>query len=336
MNFKDRVSAFEELGVILSNSASNSDFHKILKSASLNNYWFTRSNVMYAVQSLSKWLNQATLFSFISHYNLTDSNKKIGVIIPSNIPFVGFHDFLCVLLSGNTFIGQLSSHNNVLLPYIANLLFGINKDFKNLIFFSNNIKNVDMIIATGSDNSAVYFDYHHFGVPKIIRKNRNSIAIISGFENPKDYLNLALDVYMYFGLGCRSVSKLFLPRGFNIEILRPYFKQIGQSFYQTDYLQNYTYQKSIFILNSIMFFDFHNLLLVESRQINSSLSVLYYEYYDNIQELKDKIHTNQEKIQCVLSNDKSIKNALYFGSSQQPRIDDFPDGVDVIDCINSI
>ena len=118
MNFKDRVSAFEELGVILSNSASNSDFHKILKSASLNNYWFTRSNVMYAVQSLSKWLNQATLFSFISHYNLTDSNKKIGVIIPSNIPFVGFHDFLCVLLSGNTFIGQLNNKMRALFDFI--------------------------------------------------------------------------------------------------------------------------------------------------------------------------------------------------------------------------
>ena len=135
MNFKDRVSAFEELGVILSNSSSNPEFYKILKLARLNNYWFTKSNVMYAIQSLVKWLNPVTLSSFISHYNLTDSNKKIGVIIPSNIPFVGFHDFLCVLLSGNIFIGQLSSYNNVLLPYIASLLFAINKDFKNLIFF---------------------------------------------------------------------------------------------------------------------------------------------------------------------------------------------------------
>ena len=193
-----------------------------------------------------------------------------------------------------------------------------------------------MIIATGSDNSAIYFDYHYSGMPKIIRKNRNSIAIISGFEKPEDYLSLALDVYMYFGLGCRSVSKLFLPRCFNIEILRPYFKQIGQGFYQKDYLQNYTYQKSVFILNSVMFFDFNNLLLVESNQINSSLSVLYYEYYENMQDLRDKMHTNQDKIQCVLSNDLYIKNALYFGSSQQPEIDEFPDRVDVISCINAI
>jgi len=328
MILEDRVDAFKELSKFLSNPHLQSSFYPIVQKARQNNSWFTEQNIKFSFSSLAHMLDFLPLW--LSSYNVGSKKKKIGVIIPSNIPLVGFYDFLCVLISGNIFIGKLSSSNNVLLPYVADLLCSINADFNNYIYFKNDIKNADILIATGDDNTANYFNYVYSGVSKIIRKNRTSVAIFNGSEKERDYYALAKDIYLYFGLGCRNVSKLFLPVNFDINSLKiPFSKNKFLSFSKS-YLDNYDYQKTILKINNVHFFDFENLLLVNSEKIHAPISVVYYEYYDNLSALQKKIKHYQDEIQCIVAHDMLGDNSVRFGESQSPRLQDYPDGVDVL------
>ena len=328
MILEDRVAAFQELSKFLSNPHSQSSFSSIVKKARQNNFWFTEKNIVFACFALSHMLDALTLW--VSSYNIVGKKKKIGVIVASNIPLVGFYDFLCVLISGNIFIGKLSSSNNILLPYVADLLCSINSDFHNYIYFKNDIKNVDILIATGDDNTAHYFNYVYSGVSKIIRKNRTSVAILNGSEKDDDYRSLAKDVYLYFGLGCRNISKLFLPVNFDVNALKISFLKNEFLSFSDAYLDNYSYQKTILQINGIHFFDFENLLLVHSDKIHAPISVVYYEYYDNLTQLQKKIKYYQDEIQCIVAQDILGDNLVRFGESQSPSLHDYPDGVDVL------
>ena len=328
MILQHRVDAFQELSKFLSNPHYQSSFYPTVKKAMQNNSWFTEQNIHLSFSALAHMLNSLPLW--LQSYNIVGKKKKIGVIIASNIPLVGFYDFLCVLISGNIFIGKLSSSNNILLPYVADLLCSINSDFNNYIYFKNDIKNVDILIATGNDNTANYFNYVYSGVSKIIRKNRTSIAILNGSEKEDDYQSLTKDIYLYFGLGCRNVSKLFLPINFDINALKISFLKNKFLSFSKSYLDNYNYQKTILKINSVHFVDFENLLLVHSDKIHAPISVVYYEYYDNLTTLAKKIKHYQDEIQCVVSQDILGDNSVRFGESQSPRLQDYPDGVDVL------
>ena len=329
MILKDRVYAFVKLGEMFVNFNTNKLFDSVIKVANQNNAWFTHKNIKYSLLALGGMLSENKIKQWIKTYVFNDDNKRVGVIIPSNIPLVGFYDFFCVLLSGNIFIGQLSQSNNILLPYIAHLLCNLNPEFQNYIFFEKKIKNIDMIIATGNDNSAVYFNYKYRSISQIIRKNRTSIAILSGGETDLDLQRLILDVYIYFGLGCRNVSKIYLPHGFDFSRLISSFGKFKLE-YLSDYMDNYHYQKTIFKLNNIPVFDLNTILLVESNQIHAPISVLYYEYYASKDDLTKKVRSCNNSIQCIVSEEHFFKNSVSFGDAQQPQLHQPPDGVDIM------
>ena len=325
MLLEDRIKAFEKMGDIFFNFQSNNILKESLEKAQIENPWFLKSNIKYAFLALAKMLNKDQLREWSSLYNMSLEPKAVGVIIPANIPLVGFYDFLCVLLSGNIFIGKLSASNTVLLPLVAKVLCDINPKFKNYIFFQNNLDHVDLLIATGNDNSADYFNFLFKNKRKIIRKNRNSVAVLNGLETDDEYKKLSHDIYMYFGLGCRNVSKLFVPRFFDFNLLQGIFQDTIGIVCQA-YLDNYNYQKAILNMNYINFLDFSNLLLVESEHINSPISVLYYQYYDNLKEFDEFVDFNRESIQCIVG----YNGLIQFGNTQVPSVFSPPDNIDVM------
>ena len=337
MILEDRIIAFEKLGQYLMNFEKLEFEKELIQSAEDNNSWFTESSIRFSLLAVAKMLSSNNLRGWIQSYSIVNQQKQVGVIIPSNIPLVGFYDFLCILLSGNIFIGQLSSSNNIVLPYLANLLFNFNSDFKQYIFFKRSVINIDLdiLIATGNDSSACYFNYSYSHLPKIVRKNRTSIAVLNGFETFQDYEKLSLDIYTYFGLGCRNVSQLFLPSGFDLDKLRYPFSQNQICLLSKNYTENYSYQKSILKINNVDFIDFGNLLLVESDTINASIAVLHYQYYNSIKDVEKYLNVYQNKIQCIVSQDSTIKNSISFGNAQTPTLYDFPDRIDVLQFILS-
>jgi len=335
MILKDRLDAFKKLGVMCRHPEKMNVINETIQRAYHNNSWFTPNNIKFSLFALSQMIDAKLLSSWINSYNIIDQNKRIGVIISSNIPFVGFFDFLCILLSGNIFIGQLSSSNKILLPYLASILLELNPNFRHYIFFENNIKNIDLLISTGSDNSANYFQYKYSNLKKIIRGNRTSVAILNGFESVNDYNNLANDVYTYFGLGCRSVSKLFVPVNFNFDKIKEVFENYNFFESTIQYMDNYKYQKTLHIMNDIDYVDFDNLLLVQSNEFDSPISVLYYEYYNSLEDLNSLLSDYSDQIQCVVSQDNTIKNTIPFGLCQKPTLYDYPDRVDIMKFITT-
>ena len=330
MVLEDRINAFEKIGEVFFTFQTSRIFKESIEKAQRENPWFLKSNIEYAVLSLAKMLNKEQLREWSSRYNMSLNPKTVGVIIPANIPLVGFYDFLCVLLSGNIFIGKLSSSNTVLLPFVAKILCDINPKFKNYIFFQNNLDDVDLLIATGNDNSADYFNFLFKNKRKIIRKNRNSIAILDGRETDDEYKKLSYDIFMYFGLGCRNVSKLFVPRSFDFNHLKAIFQDAFNITCQA-YLDNYNYQKSILNMHAIDFLDFNNLLVVESEYVNSPIAVLYYQYYDSSSVIDEFLNFHRDSIQCIVGRNSLID----FGKTQAPLVFNPPDNIDVMRFLSS-
>jgi hypothetical protein len=256
----------------------------------------------------------------------------VAVILAGNIPIVGFHDFLCVLISGHSFIGKLSSGDKILMPALAAVLCKIEPSFEQLINFSEStIKDFDLIIATGSNNSARYFEHYFSKYPHIIRKNRNSIAVLSGDESDETLKKLGQDICSYFGLGCRNVSKIFIPIGYAPEKLfiaiEPY-KQILNDHYK--YMNNYSYQRSIYLLNTIKHLDNDVFILTESAKYSSPIPVLYYEFYNDLEGLKLKIANDDELIQCIATDAFSSAKTVDPGCTQTPGLCDYADGIDTV------
>lgn len=331
MIFRDRINAFNILLKILTKSSQKKSFNSILEKVEKNNPWFVKENVQYAIIAICHMLHPNKLDKWMDNYDLGESSvKKIGVIVPSNIPLVGFYDFICVLLSGNIFIGKLSVKNNVLLPFLADLLIDINADFKHYIHFKHELLDIDLLIATGDDNSADYFNYLFSSIPRIIRKHRNSICVLNGLETKDDYLNLMSDILMYYGLGCRNISKIYVPDNYDLTILQSYLKDHFNEKISKNYLDNYIFQKTKYTLNQVEFIDCNHTLLIESKHINAPIGVIYYEFYNNIDAVKKYLTDHSELIQCVVSNQYVFDRIISFGKSQIPELHDAPDGVDVM------
>ena len=250
-----------------------------------------------------------------------------------NIPLVGFHDLLSVLVSGNNAIIKLSSDDNVLLPFIIKKLIEINPEFEQKIQFVEEIKNkkMDAVIATGSDVSAKYFDYYFKNAKKIIRKNRKSVAILDGTESKKELEELAIDVFAYFGLGCRNVSKIFLPKGYKLDQLFEAFYPFQNVIEHKKYANNYDYNKAIYLMGSHEIIENGFLLLKEDTSLQSPLAMLYYEYYSNLEKVENFIKENKHQLQCVVS-----KNDTVFGQTQNPNLWDYADGVDTVEFLREL
>lgn len=339
MTIDKRINAFCQLGSrIIADSipGCNSSLSNAIENAQIHNPWFTPSNVRNSINAIAKqWLNETTMNNWISRYPIdklnTRSPKTIGVIMAGNIPLVGFHDFMCVLVSGNRFLGKFSSKDGNLMLTITQMLTQIEPEFANYIEITDNqLKGFDAIIATGSDNSSRYFDYYFKNYPTIIRKHRNSIAIITGTETASDFEQLSDDIFNYFGLGCRNVSKLLVPKGYNFIPMLDNFIKWSHLINHNKYANNYEYSRAIYTMNQVMHLDTGYLLVTPSEAIESPVGVLFYQEYSTLKDAVEYINQNEERVQCIVGNADTHPQAIPFGTTQSPRIDDYADGVDTV------
>ena len=326
---KQRIMAFLQLGHILQNP--DEQLSSLIDSAKQYNAWFTPQSTAMAINAISEMLNQPDLDKWIDAN--TDEPVKmnaIGLILAGNIPLVGFHDILCVLASGNKALIKLSSQDKQLIPYILSKLSEIEPRFTEQFEFIERLKDFDAVIATGSNNTSRYFEYYFSKVPHIIRKNRNSIAVLNGNENREELKSLGQDIFDYFGLGCRNVSKIYVPKGYNFNAFFESIEEFKSVADHHKYNNNYDYNKSIFLVNMDKHLDNGFLLLKEDKQMASPLAVVYYQEYESIQEAERELLDNKEGIQCIVSRSDLSMNVLPFGQSQRPGLWDYADGVDTM------
>ena len=328
MNLQQRIDAFSKLGESIKKNKE-----KLAKGN--HNLWFTPDFIDFALTETANSLKKENLEQWIAKYpelQKQKSNKRAGVITAGNIPLVGFHDFLSVLISGNIFAGKLSSKDDKLMPAIIKMLIEIEPEFKSRISLTEGkLESFDAVIATGSNNSARYFEYYFGKYPHIIRKNRNSVAVLSGNETDEELQGLADDIFLYFGLGCRSVSKLFLPDGYELDTVFRNSLKHKNVINHNKYANNYDYNRAIYMMNRIDFKDNGIMLMKEDIGYASPVSVVYYEHYSKPDTVKKRLQTDNEMIQCVVSKEELVDNTVNFGETQKPKLWDYADNIDTIE-----
>jgi len=331
LTFEQRKRAFSTLGQYL--EAPDETLKQLVNTAQHSNAWFASQEVQRAVSGISGMLNESDLDKWLNFEPSGKPSKTIGLVLAGNIPLVGFHDILAVLATGNTALIKLSSQDNKLIPHILKKLVEIEPEFEVNIRYTEKLENFDAVIATGSNNTSRYFERYFGKVPHIIRKNRNSIAVLSGSESSEELQLLGHDIFDYFGLGCRNVSKIFVPENHDF---KPFFEAIEPFQPVIDhhkYSNNYDYNKSIYLVNGDKHLDNGFLLLKEDERLASPLSVVYYETYKDVSSLEQKLQQDSNLIQCIVSGMAlNVNNQLVsFGQSQHPRLWDYADGVNTID-----
>lgn len=290
------------------------------------NGWFTKKNVQQSLLALGEQLTKENLVDWTKNYQFATQPKKVALIMAGNIPLVGFHDFICVLLSGNTAICKLSSDDKTMLPALAIHLIQYVPELKERIeFTTGRIPAMNAVIATGSDNTLNYFEQYFGKYPHIFRKNRTSVAIITGNETKEDFNALGNDIFNYFGLGCRNVSHILFPKDFDLN--RFFNGIIGHSSVidHNKYGNNYDYNKAIYLMNQQQLLDNNFMLLRESTELFSPLSMVHYQYYTSINDVKSYIEKNKEKVQVIVG-----ENYTPFGQAQCPLLTDYADGIDTM------
>ncbi len=304
-------------------------FHK----AKVDNPWFTFDFMAEAFHSIGQSMTAEKLRIWLSAYDIPDKTKSktIGLVLAGNIPLVGFHDILCTLVSGHNVLAKLSSKDQHLYSIVKKILVEINPEYDHRITFTDqNLKGIDAVIATGSDNSARYFNFYFAKYPHIIRNNRNSLAIITGDETDAELRLLADDIFQFFGLGCRNVSLLWLPEGFPLEKLFRSFEKYYSLIDHYKYGNNYDYQRAIKLMNQEPFFDNHLVLLKEDTRLASPIAVVHYQWYTSPQQVLNYIDIQRDKIQCVVSKTKWPFNSYELGTAQKPELWDYADQVDTL------
>lgn len=327
MNFRERIEfvikIVEEFGKL---------DDELLKLAHKNNSWFDKKSVLFSLNhwrnilnygSLNKWLNNYDQSKFFKH-------KKVLVLNAGNIPLAGFHDFLCVFLTGNSPIIKMSSNDSVLFPKIISKCISSSSN-KVPVQLLNSVENVlcDKLIMSGNNISTQIVEYKFKDTSKLIRRNKNSIAIINGEETDNEIENLCDDIFTYYGMGCRNVSKLYVKKGFSLNrVMISFTKKFSYFRKNPTYMNNYNYYKAIYKLSGLKFYDGLFFILKEDKSIGSPISVINYEFYNNLEEIYSKIEQRSDEIQCIVS-----RNHIVFGNSQKPKIFDYPDGIDTISFI---
>jgi hypothetical protein len=336
MNWEKRLEAFIKLGYKLK-TLNYEELQEIRAGARAGNSWFTDESINYTLKGLETYLDKKRLELWIESYNLkTDADFKVGVVMAGNIPFAGFHDFLCVLISGYKLKAKLSSQDLFLPRKIADILIEIEPEFENRIEFADLLKDIDAVIATGSDNSARYFNQYFANKPHIIRKNRNSCAVLDGSETKEDLELLGRDIFTYYGLGCRSISKLYVPVEYDLGVLLDGLQSFQGVADNHKYTNNYDYNKSIYLINSVPHLDNGFLLLKQDSALASPISVVYYERYKDPKELTFRLDSIKENIQCVVSREGVFPGSIPFGKAQTPELWDYADGVDTMRFLQSL
>lgn len=301
--------------------------------AKAKNQWFTIDFIQRSMDAIIDfYLSNNELQKWLSAYDLSKtSSKKIGIIVAGNIPLVGIHDILCAYFTSHQILVKLSSKDDVLMTYFFAEWALIDPDFSSQFTISESLKNIDAIIATGSNTTHQYFEHYFKNIPQILRKNRNSIAVLSGDETSAQLQALTDDVFNYFGLGCRNVSLIFVPKDYPIISLFTYFDAFEYLRNHVKYMNNYDYNRTLLLMNQIPHLSSDYLILEEKTLLSSRLATLHYAYYEHIDDVNKFIDEQQDQIQCVVSSHMALRNAsIPFGQSQHPTLSDYSDNIDTL------
>ncbi len=338
MKLIERLEVLVKLGAHL--QEKDEYLEAVMHRTAYENQWFTIENQQKAIQAIaSEYLDLEKLQRWTAPYFIPDEpvQKVVGLVLAGNIPLVGFHDVLCVFVSGHVAQIKLSDKDPYLLPYFLKLLQKFDNRTANYFQIVETLRDFDATIATGSDNSARYFEYYFSKVPHIIRKNRNAVAILTGEETKAALLALGEDILQYFGLGCRNVSKIYVPKAYDFQPIMEALYEYREVVMHGKYKNNYDYNYSLYILNKEPHLTNGVMLLLENPSFQSRIATLHYEYYEDIKQVEADIHTHEDEVQCVVMNDKSLKmNTLRFGQAQSPGLADYADGVDTIQFLLSL
>ncbi|MDR1406284.1 MAG: aldehyde dehydrogenase [Prevotellaceae bacterium] len=337
------IAHFSELGrrvrAWLHDESACPALHAAVQKSAAENTWFTIENIKYALDAIaSEMLNGQRLQEWLAACPAAKNTKRAGVIMAGNIPLAGFHDFLCVLAAGHSFIGKPSHKDAFLLPALVAVLSGIHPGWRSRIAFKEElpVNEIDFLIATGSDHAAHYFETiaaalrASGGGGSLIRRNRRSVAILGGNETVEELNGLANDLFCYFGLGCRNVSLLHVPAGYDWQPLETVLAKQRALLRHTGYANNYHYQKALLSLQGKPFRDMPPALLCEDESLHAPPAVIHYRYYPDIDDALKSIERQREQIQCVVGKTVICNNFCTFGHAQRPSLHDYADGVDTM------
>lgn len=338
MNIESRVLGLNKLSAYIKEFlAKNSEyynendveFQQVLKKSEIENPWFTADNQKYALKQWSELLTEENINEWLQKYSPSKTSKKVGLILAGNIPLVGLHDVISVILSNHIPLIKLSSKDKTMLPFLLKKWSEFSEgtiDFE----FVERLENFDAVIATGSNNTARYLEYYFKNHLSIIRKNRTSVAVLKGDETEEELKLLAHDIFQYFGLGCRNVTRIFIPQDLVIDRLFESFLDFKEIINHNKYANNYDYNRAVYLLNQDKFWDNNFVMLKEDAQLFSPLSVINFSRYSSLDEVKDFIAENEENIQCVVAKNELGIDSIQFGEAQNPGLNTYADNVDTM------
>ncbi len=335
MNLSERINAFLALGEQLRN-LQPAEIEELAYRTLSENPWFTLDNVNFAIRGLINYLEENRFRDWVSKYPECIVSKKIAIVMAGNIPMVGVHDLICVLICGHSLQVKLSSQDTFLMKFLIVKLIIIAPELASKIEIVERLKDFDAVIATGSDNTARYFDYYFGKYPNIIRKNRTSVAILNGKESSEQLARLGVDIFTYFGLGCRNVTKIYVPENYDFIHFFESIESYNGIANHYKYANNYDYNKSIYLVNKVPHFDNGFLMLVEKEELFSPISVLHYEKYADLTALETLLKSQEGKIQCIVADKDAFPQYFDFGKAQYPDIQDYADGVDTMSFLTNL
>ena len=334
---QNTITAFTALGQLFNdysnkNNNTNKWIEKLdnaLVNASNRNKWFTKENLDFCIKTWGNTLTESHISTWLNAYSIQQTSQRLGLVLAGNIPLVGLHDVLSGLACGYSIEIKSSSNDNILLPFVIGFLTERQPEWHDKIFFTDGkLEKFDRVIATGSTNTARYFEYYFKDVPHIVRKTRNGVAVLDGTETPEDLTALCVDIMQYFGLGCRSVSHLMVPEGYDFNELFLALYDYKELIHHNAYANNYDYNKAVYLMQEEELLENGFIMLKKDNGLNSPIACIHYSTYKNIKEAEKSIELQQEKIQCVVSS--CLKNSLAFGQTQHPKLTDYADHVDTM------
>lgn len=338
MTLKERIDVMAALGAQL--KAGDDFLEATIKRTSIHNKWFTEANQLAAIQAISdEFLQKDKLTNWTSQYNLEGPlvQKVIGLVVAGNIPMVGFHDLLSVFMAGHRAQVKLSEKDPYVLPYLFKMLSRIDERAGAYFEVVTQLKGFDGVIATGSNNSARYFHQYFGKYPHIIRRNRNGIAILTGAESDGELKALGNDIFQYFGLGCRNVSKVYFPKDYELGRFLEAMNDFKSVILNEKYKNNYDYNLALFALSKFAFLTNDHLMLLENKDIPSRISSLHFEYYEDLTALEEELKERESEIQCVVAPQGALGlETIPFGKAQSPGLTDYADGVDTMSFLSGL
>lgn len=336
MLLKERTRILSDLGELFSKTCLD-EMHSNFPGfnmISINNPWFTEDNIRFALTEWSDLLKVESINSWVNQYNIPDeglANLKLGIISAGNIPLVGLHDLLCGFICGAKIRIKLSSKDNILFKWVIdNINNRITTETDKIRISDEKLEDFNAVIATGSNNTNRYFEYYFGSYPKILRHNRNSIAILTGTETNEELELIADDVFRYFGLGCRNVSSFFVPTNYDFNDLGCAFQKYSDLIDNHKYANNFNYQYTMLAMNRTIHINFGNCLFVEKEELHSPISVINFRYYENLDDVSKFIENNKNDIQCVVCKNDKLENTILPGETQKPSLTDYADNIDTI------